>query len=145
MYSSLCTHGEANSFSLNLWRSCSSRTVISPMGRCFGLGDGLKPGRMGFLRLTGETGEVCMVFGTLSKYLRIKWYRKRGDYLNLDLDWLNWDQFLTKYPFWIRTSLAVTRPSMSEIYSMYVLETQYQERTCRKETCIKYKYFYQFT
>jgi len=66
--SSLCTHGEANSFSLNLWRSCNSRTVISPIGRCFGLGDGLKPGRMGFLRLTGEVGEIgvlCMVFGTL--------------------------------------------------------------------------------
>lgn len=35
------------------------------MGRCFGLGDGLKPGRMGFLRLTGEVGDLCMVFGTL--------------------------------------------------------------------------------
>jgi len=38
------------------------------MGRCFGLGDGLKPGRMVFLRLTGEVGEIeflCMVFETL--------------------------------------------------------------------------------
>jgi len=46
------------------------------MGRCFGLGDGLKPGRMGFLRLTGDVGEIgglCMVFGILSKYLKIKW------------------------------------------------------------------------
>jgi hypothetical protein len=56
--SSLYAHGEANSFSLNLWRSCSSRTVISAMGRCLGLGDGLKPGRMGFLRLIGEVGEA---------------------------------------------------------------------------------------
>jgi len=40
------------------------------MGRCLGLGDGLKPGRMGFLRLTGEVGgvgDLCMGFEYLKK------------------------------------------------------------------------------
>jgi len=49
--------GDARTFAFKLCKSCSSRTVISATGRCFGLGDGRKPGSMGCLFRLGDIGD----------------------------------------------------------------------------------------